>query len=301
MPANIPFVRELDVDYGRVDQVSPLIRRVIADNPSSFTAWGTGTYIIGQGNVAVVDPGPLDDNHLNALEAALDGETITHLLITHTHLDHSPLAAPMKEKHGAPTFGYGPHGAGKYEQGVIVEEGGDMDFTPDERVTHGDVIEGDGWSVECVYTPGHTSNHICFALREEEALFSGDHVMGWSTTIVSPPDGDMREYVESLDLLLGRADSVYWPTHGAAIEEPQTYVTALRAHREERAQQVLSCLRDGLTKLVEMVPRMYAGDVPQAMYPAAARSVFSTLIWLIERGEAAVEGQPAVRATYGLA
>jgi glyoxylase-like metal-dependent hydrolase (beta-lactamase superfamily II) len=145
MPADIPFVRELDVDYGRVDQVSPLIRRVIADNPSSFTAWGTGTYIIGEGNVAVVDPGPLDDAHLKALEAALEGETITHLLITHTHLDHSPLAAPMKEKHGAPTYAFGPHGAGKYEQGVVVEEGGDMDFMPDERVKHGDVIEGDGW------------------------------------------------------------------------------------------------------------------------------------------------------------
>lgn len=301
MPSDIPFVRELDVEYGRVDRVSPLIRRVICENPSSFTAWGTGTYIIGEGNVAVIDPGPMDAAHLAALEAALDGETVTHIPITHTHLDHSPLAAPLKEKTRAPTFGHGPHGSGKFEQGVKVEEGGDPAFTPDEAVRQGDVIEGDGWTLECIHTPGHTSNHICYALREEKTLFSGDHVMGWSTTIVSPPDGDMREYVESLDLLLARDDTRYLPTHGAPIEDPQTFVTALKGHREERAQQVLKCLGEGLTTIKEMVPTMYAGDVPKAMYPAAARSVFATVLWLIERGEVTTDGEPGVKADYALA
>lgn len=301
MPADIPFNRELEFEYGKIEPVAPMVRRVIAPNPGPFTFHGTGTYILGEGKVAVIDPGPMIETHVKAILDGLSGEEITHILITHTHMDHSPAAAPVKAATGAPTYGFGPHGSGKLEQGVEVEEGGDRDFVPDETVRHGDVIEGDGWSAECVYTPGHTSNHICFQLRETKSLFCGDHVMGWSTTIVSPPDGDMKDYMASLNLLLARDDAVYWPTHGAGIEDPKTYVRALIAHREAREDQIRACLGDGLSTLDEMVPRMYAQDIPEKMYPAAKRSVFAHVVHLIEKGEVAAEGRLAADGRFRLA
>lgn len=300
MGVRIPFRRELDFEYGVSAAVSPNIRRVVANNPGPFTLYGTGTYILGRGNVAVVDPGPADPAHIEALLAATRGETITHLLVTHTHADHSPGCALLRESCDAPTYGYGPHGAGKLEEGVVVEEGGDMDFDPDVEVRHGQVIEGDGWSVECVYTPGHTSNHICYQLREERALFSGDHVMGWSTSIVSPPDGDMENYMASLDLLLERDDALYWPTHGPAITAPKPHVEAFIAHRVEREEQIKACLSDGVPRIREMVPTMYA-DLPEFMYPAAARSVFAAMVYLVQRGEVICRGELAVDAEYALA
>jgi glyoxylase-like metal-dependent hydrolase (beta-lactamase superfamily II) len=299
MPADIPFNREMTFEYGRMDALSPLVRRVIAPNPGAFTFHGTGTYVLGRGNVAVIDPGPLIDEHVAAIQKGLAGETVSHILITHTHRDHSPAAAPLKAATGAPTYGFGPHG-GASPDGGEVEEGGDRDFVPDHVVKDGDVIEGDGWSVECLHTPGHTSNHICFQLREEKALFCGDHVMGWSTTIVSPPDGNMSDYVASLERLLKRDDVRYWPTHGTSIEDPKAFVRALIAHREERADQVLACLKDGIDTIEAMVPVMYAGDVPPAMFPAAARSVFSTVAWLVDRGEIAAEGKPGIDQRYRL-
>ena len=172
------------------------------------------------------------------------------------------------------TYAYGPHGAGKLEQGVEVEEGGDMDFMPDVEIRHGDIIEGKGWSMECVYTPGHTSNHICFQLREEKTLFSGDHVMGWSTSVISPPDGDMGDYMSSLQLLLERDDERYWPTHGPCIDDPKPFVQAFIEHRREREEQILQCLKDGITTIQAMVPIMYR-ELPKNLYPAAARSVFA--------------------------
>ena len=297
MPNDIPFSRELDFEYGVIEPVSPLIRRIVARNPSAFTFYGTGTYVIGHGNVAIVDPGPLNEEHIAAQLKALSGETVTHILVTHTHIDHSPACAPVKAAVGAKTYGYGPHGSGKYEQGVKVEEGGDMDFAPDVTIRAGDVIEGDGWTAEAVYTPGHTSNHICFALKEENVLFSGDHVMGWSTTIVSPPDGDMAEYMASLRLLLDREDVRYWPTHGPAIDNPQGYVRAFIGHRRMREQQILKHLGEGIDTIEDMVPRMYR-DVPRELHRAAARSVFAHLIHMVETGRAAHEGALAVDARY---
>ena len=299
MGVRIPFRRKLDFEYGVSAAVSPNIRRVVANNPSPFTLYGTGTYILGRGNVAVIDPGPADPEHIEALLAATRGETITHLLVTHTHADHSPGCALLRESCDAATYGYGPHGAGKLEEGVVVEEGGDMDFDPDVQVRDGQVIEGDGWSVECVYTPGHTSNHICYQLREERALFSGDHVMGWSTSIVSPPDGDMQNYMASLELLLERDDALYWPTHGPAITAPKPHVEAFIAHRVEREDQIKACLSDGVPRIREMVPTMYA-DLPEFMYPAAARSVFAAMVYLVERGEVTCRGAIAVDAEYAL-
>lgn len=291
MAVEIPYRRKLDFEYGKAEVLAPGIRRVIANNPSPFTFHGTGTYILGTGRVAVIDPGPDDEAHIDAILASLVGETVSHILVTHTHMDHSPGCRLLQAKTGAPTYAYGPHGAGKIEQGVQVEEGGDMDFDPDHLVTHGEIIQGDDWSVECVYTPGHTSNHLCFQLREQKALFTGDHVMGWSTSIISPPDGDMADYMLSLELLLERDDEIYWPTHGPCIDEPKAHVEAYIAHRLEREHQIVTCIEGGTYKIREMVPLMYK-DTPEFMYPAAARSVLAAMENLVKKG--AVSGTNGV-------
>ena len=303
--ADIPFKRELDFEYGQVAEIAPGVRRVVARNPSAFTLYGTGTYIVGRGDVAVIDPGPADAAHIEAIARATEGETITHMLVTHTHMDHSPGCRLLAEHTDAPTVGFGPHGAGKVADGVQVEEGGDMDFAPDIKVVGGDAVDGEGWSFECVYTPGHTSNHVCYALGERAGngatlLFSGDHVMGWSTSVISPPDGDMKSYMESLELLLDRDDAVYWPTHGPAITEPKRHVRGFIAHRREREEQIRQCLAQGMRHIAEMVPTMYAG-VAKQLHPAAARSVFAAMAYLVERGEVACEGELGVGAAFRLA
>ncbi len=300
MSVRIPFRRDLDFSYGQMVQVAPGVRRIVARNPSPFTLYGTGTYVLGRGNVAVIDPGPADVDHIGALVGALSSETITHMLVTHTHMDHSPGCRLLKEHTDAPAYAFGPHGAGKLERGVPVEEGGDMAFQPDCRVRHGELIHGDGWSVECVYTPGHTSNHMCYQLQGQETLFTGDHVMGWSTSIISPPDGDMAAYMASLELLLERNDRVYWPTHGPCIDEPKALVEAFIAHRRERERQIVDCIGDGVCRIEEMVPRMYA-DLPEFMHPAAARSVLAAVVHLVGRGVLSVDGEPDMDVVYGLA
>ncbi len=299
MAVELPLIRELAFDYGVIEQVAPGIRRLVANNPSPFTLYGTGTYIIGEGDVAVVDPGPADPDHIEALVSGLAGERITHVLVTHTHMDHSPGCALLAAHTDAPTYAFGPHGSGKAADGVVVEEGGDMDFVPDVLVTDGQIIEGNGWSVECVYTPGHTSNHICFAYREQKTLFTGDHVMGWSTSIVSPPDGDMAAYLDSLNKLLLRDDETYWPTHGACVTKPKELVRAFIAHREERSEQILKCLGSGIGIIGEMVPAMYT-DLPEFMYPAAARSVFAAIELLVRRGEVVCDGEPGLESRYSV-
>lgn len=300
MSVRIPFRRDLAFTYGEIAEVAPGIRRVIARNPSPFTLYGTGTYILGRGNVAVIDPGPADAAHIAALLEGLNGETITHLLVTHTHMDHSPGCRLLQEHTDAKTYAYGPHGAGKLEQGVPVEEGGDMEFRPDWKVRHGDVIHGDGWSVECVFTPGHTSNHICYQLQGERVLFTGDHVMGWSTSIISPPDGDMAAYLSSLELLLERDDRIFRPTHGPCVEDPKPLVSAFIAHRRERESQILDCIGNGVFRIEEMVPLMYTG-LPEFMYPAAARSVLAATVYLVGNGTLATEGDPDLASVYRLA
>jgi len=299
---DIPFKRDFKCEYGVIEEVAPNLRRVVATNKSPFTYTGTGTYIVGRGKVAVIDPGPLIDEHVKALIEGLTGEEVTHQLVTHTHNDHSPATRPLKEATGALTYGYGPHGSGRFEQGITVEAGGDRDFFPDVEVRDGDVIEGDGWSFECVYTPGHCSNHICYAWREANALFTGDHVMGWSTTVVSPPDGDMADYMASLRRLLERDDAIYYPTHAGAIVDPKPYVRALIRHREEREQQILSCLARGKGLIADMVDEMYVGLNPNLIAPAR-RSVFAHIVDLAERGRIKTEGgaKLALDAQYRLA
>lgn len=292
----LPFVRLDNPAYGVVETLSPLVRRLIAPNPGPFTYTGTGTYIIGAGHVAVIDPGPLNDAHVTALTAALAGEVVDAILITHTHLDHSPAAAPLKAATGARTFGHGPHG-GAREDGAPVEEGGDMAFRPDVTLAHGDRITGPGWTFEAVHTPGHTSNHLCFALIEEAALFTGDHVMGWSTTVISPPDGDMAAYFASLDHLLTRDDRRYYPTHGAPVDDPKPLVRGLIAHRRAREAQILEVLRSGPATVPAMVAIIYAAIDPR-LHPAAARSLQAHLDRLISEG-AIARLDPATRL-YGL-
>lgn len=282
MTVKIDFIRDFDPAYGTLKQVSPLVRRLVASNPSPFTAWGTGTYVVGHGDVAVIDPGPDDVRHIAALSAGLAGERISHILVTHTHLDHSPGARLLQAQTRAPIIGCAPHArTGPHDE--PVEEGGDFDHAPDTELADGDVVAGSGWTLTAVHTPGHTSNHLCYALGEERALFSGDHVMGWSTTVVSPPDGDMAHYIGSLRKLLSRNDQVLYPTHGAPIVEPATFVSQLIAHRLEREAQILACLQDGLPGIPEMVARLYA-EVDPRLHRAAARSVLAHLVALERSG-----------------
>ena len=295
---SIPFVHEIEFEYGVVDQVTPLIRRVVCNNPGGFTFHGTGTYIIGRGDVAVIDPGPLDDAHIAALEKAVEGETVSHILITHTHRDHSPAAAPFKKTTGAPTYGYGPHGGDR--GGPKVEEGGDYEFVPDHVIKDGDVIVGNGWSFEAIHTPGHTSNHVCFALREENAIFSGDHVMGWSTSVISPPDGNMADYMQSLRKMLTREEEIYWPTHGPPITEPKAHVEAFITHRNGREDAILQCISEGRNTIPDMVEVMYA-DVDPRLHRAAGRSVFAHLLHMAETGRVTTEGAPSPDGVYAAA
>ena len=285
MPVHIPFEKEMEVEYGRVDVVAPNIRRVVARNPSAFTCYGTGTYIVGHDEVAVIDPGPLDAKHIDAILNATRDEVITHILITHTHMDHSPGARLLLEHCEAVTYGFGPHGSRDPSE-LKVEEGADFEFVPDQPLVDGASVEAETWSIECMHTPGHTSNHVCFRLRGINAVFTGDHIMGWSTSVISPPDGNMEAYMLSLYRMLDFEDEVYWPTHGPPVADPHRLVRAFIAHRREREQQVLTELRSGVRNVRDMVPRMYA-DVSRVLYPAAARSVLATVEYLVSRGEIA--------------
>ncbi len=276
----LTFLTDFDPAYQHSVEVAPGIRRVVANNPSKFTAWGTGTYLLGRGEVAIVDPGPLLDSHIEAVLAAVEGETVTHQLITHTHSDHSPAAAVIRERTGAPTYGFGPHPAGADSD---AEEHGDTAFVPDVAVEHGQIVDAGGFRLECLHTPGHISNHICYADVDGRALFSGDHVMGWSTSVIPPPDGRIAAYLSSLQLLLGRDDTVFYPTHGPPITDPQPYVAALIEHRIEREREILRLLRTAPRTVGELVEVMYANVRPELHEPAA-RSVNAHLIKLIEEG-----------------
>ena len=298
MAVEIPFRREFAFEYGKLEEVAPGIRRIVARNPGPFTFRGTGTYVIGEGKVAVIDPGPDLPEHVEALLMDLAGEEVTHILVTHTHRDHSPAAAAVKAATGAPTYGFGPHAGGRRGE-AAVEEGGDWDFIPDVVVGDGDEIAGPGWRFEAVHTPGHTSNHLCFALPDAGILFSGDHVMGWSTSVIAPPDGDMAAYMASLDKLLRRRDAVYWPTHGPAITEPHDHVRAFIAHRREREDGIVACLEAGIGRVDAMVARLYLGLDPK-LHRAAGRSVLAHLIDLIDRGVVEADGTVGVDATYRL-
>ena len=297
----IPFVRDIEFVYGACDQVSPLIRRVVANNPGPFTFKGTGTYIVGRGQVAVIDPGPDLPDHLAAILAAVEGERVTAIAITHHHADHSPLAGPLKAATGAPIYGCAVAGHEEEDTGEVkMEAGHDHAFRPDVSLCAGGEIKGPGWTMLAIPTPGHTSNHLCYALKEENALFSGDHIMGWSTTVITPPDGDMTDYLESLATIQALNFTTLWPTHGPPIRQVTPFIDAYIAHRQERIDQILLALSQGPTTIRDLVPRLYA-DVDARLHPAAARSMLAAILHLERRGDIETSGPPGPDAVYRLA
>ena len=284
------FLREDSLPVGVAAEVAPGVRRLLCGNPGPFTFRGTNTYIIGRGRVAVLDPGPVDAAHLHAILQAIQGERLEKILVSHTHRDHSPGVAALQEATGAPSFGFGPHLTPPDQGG----EGGDHSFTPDVVLPDGAVIEGADWRATAIHTPGHCANHLCFALENEAGagtLFSADHVMSWSTTVVGPPDGDMAQYMASLARLATRDHDLYLPGHGPPLPEPAPFVAGLAAHRREREQRVLDALRAARRATAEdLVPAAYGPALEPRLVPAAARSLLAHLLKLAAEGMARREG-----------
>ncbi|MGG5890277.1 MBL fold metallo-hydrolase [Falsiroseomonas sp. HC035] len=282
---SIPFLREDALPVGVVQQVAPGVRRILCGNPGPFTWRGTNTYLIGQGRVAVLDPGPEDAAHLEAILRATAGEAISHILVSHTHRDHSPGVAALQDATGAPSHGFGPHMTPPDQGG----EGGDHGFSPDVTLADGAVLEEFG--LHAIHTPGHCANHLCLA-REDGVMFSADHVMSWSTTVVSPPDGDMAAYMESLAKLAQREAHLYLPGHGPPLPNPAPFVAALAAHRLEREAKVLDALRAARrATALDLVPAVYGPVLEMKLVPAAARSLLAHLIKLEAEGAAARDGE----------
>ncbi|RAI60234.1 MBL fold metallo-hydrolase [Roseicella frigidaeris] len=279
----IPFLRQDPLPHGVAEEVAPGVRRILCNNPSAFTFRGTNTYIIGRGRVAVLDPGPENAAHLAAILAATQGETVTHVIVSHTHRDHSPGAAPLVAATGAETWGFGPHVTPPEAGG----EGGDHGFQPQHRLPDGAVVEGEGWRLTALHTPGHCANHLCFAMDGNGVLFSADHVMSWSTSVVSPPDGDMADYMRSLARVMAREDAILLPGHGPPLRDPKPFLAGLWAHREEREARVLEALRKaGRATAAELVGPVYGPLDPRLVGPAG-RSLLSHLIKLGQEGQVA--------------
>lgn len=309
------FDPDLNVAYGAAARLSPLVQRVLAPNPGPFTYKGTGVYLVGAGDsLAMIDPGPLIADHLSALKRAVGTRRLSHILITHSHRDHSPAAAPLKAWSGATIYGLPDH-AGAFNSPLhpshligaagtspasadargggpaegAVDEAHDHDFVPDVMVHDGMRIAGEGFGFECVLTPGHTANHVCYALAGEKALFSGDHVMGWSTSVVAPPDGDMGQYIASLEKLLGRDDHIFYPTHGLPIPGPKARLQTLIGHRRMREEQILEALAQGDRNVDELTARIYPG-IGAGLLRAAAQQVLAHLLYLAEKGQVRRDG-----------
>lgn len=268
-------------------RVSPLARRLVAPNPSPFTFSGTCTYLLGRGEVVVVDPGPDDESHLRAILAATKAERIEAILVTHTHRDHSSLANRLRQETGARIIGAAPF-VPKGDGLGGLDAAHDRAYAPDLALGDGERFDGPGFTLEAVATPGHCSNHLCFALIEEQTLFSGDHVMGWSTSVVAPPDGSMRAYIASLEKLRARDDRVFFPGHGGPVAEPQRYLRALIHHRRQREASILATLADGPATAEGVAAKIYVGLDPRLMR-AAGLSTLAHLEDLSERGQVVAE------------
>jgi glyoxylase-like metal-dependent hydrolase (beta-lactamase superfamily II) len=302
MAEDIPFDRSKP-EPGQLVQVSPLLRRWVIPNPGPFTFTGTCVYVIGKGHVAIVDPGPGQPGQVDALLEALGSETVRDIVITHTHRDHSPAARQLQERTGAPISGCAPHHAARARnlgERNILDASADHEHVPDHLMQDGDRLQGNGYTLTALATPGHTMNHLCFALKEENVLLSGDHVMAWSTSIVAPPDGSMGAYMASLEKLRGRDETVFWPGHGGPVNDPQRYLRAIIGHRKMREASILTGLRNGERTIPALVNRLYEGLLPTLM-GAAALSVFAHLEDLHDRGLVICEGAPSLEATYGAA
>ncbi len=300
---DVPFNRNFPLKPGVAEEVMPGVRRVLCNNPSPFTFTGTVSYIVGRGKVAIIDPGPDDEAHAKALLDAVRGETVTHILVTHTHRDHSPNTPRIKAATGAPVYAEGVHRASRpyYDsEKMSTESGADRDFKPDIEIRDGDVIAGDGWTLEAVATPGHTANHMAFAWPERKVLFVGDHVMGWSTSIVAPPDGSMVDYMASLHRLAAREEHLYFSGHGPEIPDAQKFVRFLIRHRQAREASILHRLAKGEADIPTIVRASYIGIDPR-LTGAAGYSVLAHLEDLVARGVVATEGDPVIGGSYRLA
>ena len=303
MNDDFPFDKSFGLQPDRVQEMAPGVRAIVADNPGPFTYKGTISYIVGRGQVAMIDPGPDDAAHIAALLNAVRGETVTHIFVTHTHRDHSPAAAKVKAATGAKVFAQGPHRPARplYTGEVRrLDVSADLDFRPDIALADSEIVNGAGWTLQAVATPGHTANHMAFAFKESNLLFAGDHVMAWSTTIVAPPDGAMTEYMASLHKLARRSEPLYLSGHGAPVREAPRYVQHLIRHRQAREASILHRLAKGEADIPTIVRAVYIGLDPR-LVGAAALSVLAHLEELVARGTVVTEGPPSIAGTYRLA
>jgi glyoxylase-like metal-dependent hydrolase (beta-lactamase superfamily II) len=290
-----------DATAGEVKRVSPLVRRLIVNNPSPFTFTGTCSYIVGQGSVAIIDPGPLDEAHIAALLEATRGERVRHIFVTHTHRDHSPAAARLKAETGATIVGaraFTPRAPAAEAKGLDASH--DLAYAPDRPLEDGERVAGQNYTLEAITTPGHAANHVVFALLEENSLFSGDHVMAWNTTVVAPPDGVMSDYMASLDKLRAREETMYWPGHGGPVLEPQRYMRGLSHHRRQRETAILNRIEGGDETVSDIVAAIYIGLDPR-LIGAAKLSTLAHLQDLVGRGLVAADGPAEMSARYRLA
>jgi len=302
MTEDIPFDRSFDLKAGVVKEIAPQVRALCAGNSGPFTFEGTVSYIVGRGNVAIIDPGPDDERHIEALLSAVRGETVTHILVTHTHRDHSPAVPAIQAVTGAASYGEGPHRASRpLHIGEInpLDAAGDMDFRPDHVLRDGDLVSGSGWTLEAITTPGHCANHMAYALRETNSLFSGDHVMGWSTSIVAPPDGAMSDYMDSLHKLGKRSETVYFPGHGNVIRDATRFVQSYIRHRQGREESILHRISKGAADIPTLVRAIYIGLDPR-LVGAAGLSVLAHLEDMVARGVVSTEGPASIAGTYRL-
>lgn len=303
MTDDVPFDKSFDLAPDKVKEVAPRVRAIVANNPSPFTFKGTMSYIIGRGKVAILDPGPDDDAHIAALLDAVRGETVTHIFVTHTHRDHSPGVPKLKAATGATVYAQGPHRLARplhIGETHRLDASADMDFRPDVALADGAVVTGDGWTLEALTTPGHTANHMAYAFKESDLIFSGDHVMAWSTTIVAPPDGAMSDYMASLDKLGRRSEPLYLPGHGSAVRDAPRFVRHLVRHRQGREASIRHRLGKGAADIPTLVKAIYIG-LDQRLLGAAALSVLAHLEDMVARGTVATEGTPSINGTYRLA
>ncbi|MEG6508839.1 MBL fold metallo-hydrolase [Methyloligella sp. 2.7D] len=300
MTAELAFNRSVDVEYGVAEEMAPGVRRIVANNPGPYTFLGSNTYIVGQGEVAVIDPGPADKAHLAAIAEATRGERITHILLTHRHRDHCDGARPLQAALGGEIYAFGIEG--KRGNAVIpgMEDYTDFGLQPDRVLADGETVRGAGWALDVIHTPGHARDHLCFALVGQRTVFTGDHVMGWNTTVIAPPEGSLAEFLASMEKLLDRNDKAFLPGHGGQILTPRRVVRAYMMHRKWREQTILACLEEGVNTIAPIVDRLYGGLEP-GLKGAAALSVFAHLEYLIERGQVETEGPAGLLSTYLLA
>ena len=303
MNDDIPFDKSFSLAPDQVQEIVPGVRAIAADNPGPHTFKGTVSYIVGRGQVAIIDPGPDDAAHITALLEAVRGETVTHIFVTHTHRDHSPAAAKIKAATGAPVLAQGPHRLARpLHTGEMrrLDASADLDFRPDAALADSETVSGRGWTLQAVTTPGHTANHMAFAFKEANLLFAGDHVMAWSTTIVAPPDGAMTDYMASLHKLARRGEPLYLSGHGAPVRDAPRYVQYLIKHRLAREASILHRLSKGEADIPTIVRAVYIGLDPR-LVGSAALSVLAHMEELVARGAVTTEGPPSISGIYRLA